>query len=223
MKASKGNHNNNQITIIRFLQQKDQQPQSSQKRKSILNDRLNAELAEPAIESDNDLQIILTEREKEIELLKSKINEQNKTIKILTQALDQAYKVVGKKEIAYHELQDKKFERNNNQNYCKFKEFNESTLDDLRSIAAGKSNDSYFVRRVVQALYEDNLGILEKRTAKLKTDKKDPITPKKKEIITAIFDERLTMEAISSVEKLDRECKLNRFIKNAIDNITKKK
>lgn len=215
----KANRNRDQGSIIKFLQPINHQPQSStiQTRKQLLCERLEAELSEPEVsEAQNSL---LLEREKEISSLKSKNNEKDSNIKALTKALDKAYKLIGQKEIAYQELLNQKTAQNNNQYYCHFEQLNGKTLADLRSISSGKKNDLSFVRCIVRSLYEDDLNILTQRTAAKKTNSKNPITPQKKEIIASIFEERLTMEKITSIEKIRRESNLNKLIKDAIQNI----
>lgn len=228
MKANRNNTKRNREngSIIKFLQPVSQHRfTSSQSRKQILSERLDSELLTEQEEVPNEAEIVLADQKKEINSLKRKMNEKDNTIKALTEALQKAYVLIGQKEIAFQELISDKLEVNQNNPlyYSRFKELNEENLDELRSISFGRKNDSEFVRKCVLSLYKNDLTVLSKKTAVQKTLEKNPITPQKKVTIVGLFEERLTIEKISQVDRIKRNSTLNKLIKDAIENISKKK
>lgn len=83
--------------------------------------------------------------------------------------------------------------------------FNQEELSSLRSIPSSSSRDSSFILQALRILYKEDLSVLHTRTASSILADKKPITPQKKEIIQAIFYERL------DTLKLDiTECKLRK-------------
>lgn len=104
-------------------------------------------------------------------------------------------------------------------------DFSAEDLAVLRSIGSAKREDSTFVATSMKCLYKDDLSILEQKTLTGRSSKTDrivyPVTPKKVEILSKMFDERINSITHDEIEKISRNKCLNKYIKDAIMNINK--
>lgn len=104
-------------------------------------------------------------------------------------------------------------------------DFTENELATLRSIGATNREDSTFIAASVKFLYKNNLSILKEKSLTGRSAKpghpKEPITPKKIEILSKIFKERVDSVANDDIENGARNKCLNKYIKNAIANINR--
>lgn len=103
--------------------------------------------------------------------------------------------------------------------------FSIDQLSDLRLIGPTKSEDSTFVLFVVNCLYEGRHNVLQKKslTGRSKPgQQKEITTPEKVNVIEKIFSERLNSIAKDDKEKNTRKSSLNRLIKYAQSNISRK-
>lgn len=92
-------------------------------------------------------------------------------------------------------------------------------IDHLNLLDNSQSNDSTFIHIALLNLYRDDPDILKKKTISGRGDK-SAITPKKKEILERLFDERLSH--ISEPTET-REYNINKLIRNAISTESRKK
>lgn len=103
------------------------------------------------------------------------------------------------------------------------KYFTTNQLAELRSIGMSSREDSSFVMTAMKYIYADNLESLKSKSVTGRCNKKDQmktkISPEKNTIIRNIFERR--MSDIITDDKKDREKKINKFMKDAITNITK--
>lgn len=100
--------------------------------------------------------------------------------------------------------------------FSKFKgDFTDSELTELRSVRINKY-DSKFITTCLRMLYKENLKVLANRTVEFPSGSKTPLTPKKKNLIKAIYQERLLL--VPPNEYPIRYSKLNIHLKNAIRN-----
>lgn len=98
-------------------------------------------------------------------------------------------------------------------------------LSKLRLIGKTKSEDSTFVLFIVNCLYEGRHDVLQTKSLTGRTkagQKKDIMTPEKVNVIEKIFAERLHNIAKNEEEKTTRKKNLNRLIKYAQSNISRK-
>lgn len=101
--------------------------------------------------------------------------------------------------------------------FYKYKsDFTDSELTVLRSIRFLNKDDSTFIATCLRILYKEDLKVLKHRTAEMPFDGKTPITPKKKDLIKNIYQERLAY--VSPDEYSFRYNKFNIHLKNAIHN-----
>lgn len=103
-------------------------------------------------------------------------------------------------------------------------DFNKETLSYLRSLDPRKENDSHFINTVVKSLYDGRLNILSKKsvTGRSKPGQtKEAVSPNKHDTLKRIFTERILTATADDAERGARKKKLNRFINDAIHNITK--
>lgn len=102
--------------------------------------------------------------------------------------------------------------------------FSNEKLAILRSIGPDKKEDSSFVNAAVKALYLKRLDVLENKsvTGRSKGEqKKEPMTPEKRNILNRIFTERIHLVASDGNERTSRIIEINKHIKFAIININK--
>lgn len=109
--------------------------------------------------------------------------------------------------------------------FCTFStEFNEEQLASLRLIGPTKREDSSFVSLALQILYDGRLDVLQTKSI---TGRSKPgvtkgiLTPKNVTTITNIFAERLEKLNIVAIEREERKKKVNKYIKDAQNNIGK--
>lgn len=103
--------------------------------------------------------------------------------------------------------------------------FTEDELAELRSTGDTISKDSTFIFKCMKYLYKQNVIALKDKSVTGKSTKgnsKEPVTPKKYEILSQMLTERIH----SIVVKDSKECQsrikaLNSHIKNAINNINR--
>lgn len=103
--------------------------------------------------------------------------------------------------------------------------FSSGELATLRSFGPGKREDSTFVSAGVRALYADNLDAVKTKslTGRSKSEqKKNAMTPEKREILKEILTERVHSTTGDDEERKTRIKKLNDHIRFAIINISKK-
>lgn len=102
--------------------------------------------------------------------------------------------------------------------------FTNDELSHLRSIGPDNSSDSTFVLQCVKFLYKQNLHVLKHKSVTGKSTKgevKEPISPNKYKILTDVFDERVNITTQNAVNCKPRAKGLNKFIKNAINNVNR--
>lgn len=103
-------------------------------------------------------------------------------------------------------------------------DFSVDYLSLLRSVDIRSEKDSHFVNVAMKALYEGRYNILQNKsvTGRSKTGQtKEAVTPEKHRILTKIYSERIFIATQDSAERVLRKKKLNKYIKDAIHNITK--
>lgn len=100
--------------------------------------------------------------------------------------------------------------------------FTSNQLAELRTIGLSAREDSSFVSSVMKFLYAGRLTILKTKSVSGRSTKidqpKEKITPEKENVIRKTFAERMIDV---NDDKLGREKKLNKFIKDALINIGK--
>lgn len=99
--------------------------------------------------------------------------------------------------------------------------FTKTELTDLRSVNIRSTNDSTFIKDCLRMMYKNDLLKLEFRTAEFAVDGKQPMSEKKKKIITQMYTERLSY--VPKDEFPWRLKKLNEHIKSGIRNIVRSK
>lgn len=102
--------------------------------------------------------------------------------------------------------------------------FDSLDLKRIRSIKAGKRNDSTFILAIMRALYKNQESKLkERRVTKrdFKGSKKFEISADKKEIMRGMFEERISNELGESDESINRIKKLNEVMRFALHNSVK--
>lgn len=103
--------------------------------------------------------------------------------------------------------------------------FTTEELSFLRSVGATGSDDSTFVASSVKFLYKQNLSVLKKKSVTGRSTKpggaKQPITPKKYNVLLDIFTERINLITEDVIERKSRIKCMNKLIKDAIHNINK--
>lgn len=114
-------------------------------------------------------------------------------------------------------------------------EISDEQKDELKLIPMIASFDSTFIKKLLEMLYADNLGLLHFRSVtgrKNKTKKTTdiesntekairPITPRKMQVIVDEFENRLDKADIDVTEQIRRLQRRNTLIKDAIHNIRK--
>lgn len=106
--------------------------------------------------------------------------------------------------------------------FAKFKgDFSDDELAELRSIRILNTADGKFVTTSLRLLYKEDLKVLIHRTAEIPVDDKTPLTPKKKDLIKNIYQERL--KYAPSNEYSVRLSKFHVHLKNAIRNTVRSK
>lgn len=101
--------------------------------------------------------------------------------------------------------------------------FNPDRLSYLRSICSKPEKDSHFVHNAVQALYEGQLKVLKNIsvTGRSAGKVKEKMSSQKHAILTNIYTERIMIATQNSAERVVRQKKLNKYIKDAIRSISK--
>lgn len=104
--------------------------------------------------------------------------------------------------------------------------FCSSQLADLRSIGTTKRDDSKFISLVIKFMYNENLPCLKTKSVSGRSVKqgetKTQISPEKVTILKNIFSERIYGATDDDSERNERKKKLNRLIKDALHNISKR-
>lgn len=103
-------------------------------------------------------------------------------------------------------------------------DFNADQLSYLRSVNNQSEKDSHFVKTAMEGLYDGRLNALKNKsvTGRSKAGQtKEKMTPAKHSILAGIYKERILTATQDSAERVLREKKLNKYIKDAIHNITK--
>lgn len=103
-------------------------------------------------------------------------------------------------------------------------EFSGDVLSSLRSVENRREKDSHFVNIAMRALYAGNLNGLKNKsvTGRSKSgQRKEPITPEKHRVLKTIYTERIHIVSPECEERAARITRLNKYIKDAIHNITK--
>lgn len=163
--------------------------------------------------------MILSEKDKEIELLRKQENRNNMGLMSSTTAMP---------EIAPQPTlnTDGDEEEKEATMFSAFStDFSEEDLAMLRSIGGDRREDSTFVASSMKCLYKNDLSVLEQKTLTGRSTRPDrlvyPVTPKKVEILSNIFNERMNSITHDEIEKTTRNKYLNKYIKDAITNINK--
>lgn len=101
--------------------------------------------------------------------------------------------------------------------------FTEDEMKKIRSVNVGKPNDSTFVLCCCQSLYKDKLDVLAKKSAtgRKYKEKKEAISPQKKNMIQRMLLERITAEEDQDEAISMRINRLNKLLLNAINNTRK--
>lgn len=102
--------------------------------------------------------------------------------------------------------------------------FKDNQLSYLRSLDPRSENDSHFINTAVKALYDGRLNVLQNKSVTGRTKRgqtKEAVTPEKHGILTAIYLERIMTATKDNTERGMRKKKLNKYIKDAIHNISK--
>ncbi|XP_055307470.1 uncharacterized protein LOC129571679 [Sitodiplosis mosellana] len=102
--------------------------------------------------------------------------------------------------------------------------FKKNQLSYLRSLDPRMEMDSHFINTAVKALYDGRLNVLQNKsvTGRSKPGQtKEAVTPEKHRILNGIYSERILTTTAESAEIVARKKKLNKYIKDAIHNITK--
>lgn len=161
--------------------------------------------------------------EKEIEALTNELTEYTSKANTLKQKYKNSLIVNLQKDVQIRNLEQKiKSKRNLN-----FVELSDETRNKIKLIGDSAREDSTFVNCVLHHLYNDNIEIIKKKTlsghpkASASTVCCE-ISPDKKNTIEKLFNERLSYLPPSQVDE-ERKKKLNKLIRNAIDNAKKKK
>lgn len=100
----------------------------------------------------------------------------------------------------------------------------EEQLADIRLVGPSKAEDSTFVLTSLRNLYQGRLEILQKKTITGRSKKgetKEMLTPINVDIIKRLFRERMMNVVTEEEERVVREKKVNKYIKDAQANITK--
>lgn len=103
--------------------------------------------------------------------------------------------------------------------------FTAEELSQLRSIGLSSREDSTFVASCLKFAYKENISILKTKSVTGKTTKssqtKEPVSPKKMEMFSKIFTERVNLITNDATEREARVKRFNKYIKDAINNINK--
>lgn len=102
----------------------------------------------------------------------------------------------------------------------------EEQLADIRLVGPSKGEDSTFVLTSLRNLYQGRLEILQKKTITGRSKKgetKEMLTPSNVDVIKRLFRERMfnVVTEGGAEERVNREKKVNKYIKDAQANITK--
>lgn len=114
--------------------------------------------------------------------------------------------------------------------------FHPRQLASLRSMSVEKRADASFVRTCLEYIYDDDLDVLQKKSAhgapKRKVNKAngvvieipetEPISPEKYTLLKSIFAERISAVDASEIIREGRKGKLNTLIGKSIGNIRSK-
>lgn len=160
--------------------------------------------------------------EEEIDLLKKELNSLIDKEKELKENYKHILIENMKKDLLIDSLEksdqkDKQFES--------FKDhISSSVLNELRAKSSLRSDDPNFISVALHGLYGNDIGILKKKTLSGRSDcgGKQPISPKKKEILERIFEERLNASPVNDVDEL-RKNSLSKLIRSALDSAYRKK
>lgn len=99
-------------------------------------------------------------------------------------------------------------------------EFSADVLSSLRSI----EKDSNFINLAMKSLYAGKLDSLKNKsvTGRGRGGRaKEPVTPEKHSVLKAIYTERIYDATQNCAERVSRQKMLNKYIKDAIHNITR--
>lgn len=148
----------------------------------------------------------------DIENLQSQIVELERKIMQAKDAYHEALTKNLKKDIVIEKLED----QSKNLRFSTFHEnLSVETIDELRSIPNSENKDSAFISKAMKDLYREDLSKLKRKTYSGR--KKEAMTPEKVKILQELFKERIE----SDPNKVERQNKFGKCIKNAIENINK--
>lgn len=103
-------------------------------------------------------------------------------------------------------------------------DINKNQLSYLRSLDPRKDVDSHFINTIVKSLYDGRFDILKNKsvTGRSKPGQtKQAVSPEKHDVMKRMFTERILTATADSVERNERKKRLNKYINDAIRNITK--
>lgn len=159
-----------------------------------------------------------------IEADNRKLKDENQTyvkdLKSLKKLYNQACNVYVKKDIQIKLLEQKCVP--SGRIYENHKDsLGESVLNAIRKLKGCKRNDSTFILKIIQKLYEGETHKLTNKTA-CGREGKSFMSPNKRTIIDELFLERLSNESLEDGELHARYSRLNELTNFAINNITRK-
>lgn len=212
-----------QVSIDSFLVKKTKKKQKSLEDDQITDDVetfFNDKCAEAfqSTESDSNVEELCSNYKETL-----KINEVQ--LKHAKKLLKESAKIILEKELLIKNLEEKIAVPSNDQRkkdlFKKFEnKFDWIDLENLRSVKPGAKFDSTFVLNLVRLLYGSDLSKLKNKsvTGKIyKGERKDPLTPEKKSLITEIIKERISSEQDNTAAQ--RMKQISRHMRAAIYNI----
>lgn len=163
---------------------------------------------------DEDNQCINGKCHTEIQRLNHEISEYEEKVLAAKDKYHQSLVTNLKKDVMIQDLENqlKKLD------YSKFKGvLTDEAITVLRSFNVSRKKDSIFISTAVKDIYRNDLHRLAGKTFSGRT--KQPMTPEKKKVLSALFTERVKNLSDSA----ERMRKLAKCVKAAIDNINKSK
>lgn len=178
-------------------------------------------------------------RKKQIEICSSVIAEKEHEIECLEKQLDE--KFIAPSNSSTDHIKDLTLSKsapdspkppnsntntNETLNFDGFSEyFTEPQLADLRFIGPNKREDSKFVSVALRSLYEGRLDVLKTKSITGRTKpgaKKEKFPPENMKTIHSLFAERIATLTTEPNERVERKKNVNKYIKDAQNNISKK-
>lgn len=221
--------------------------------KANLNDRIISlrQKCEKTTSSIECAKSVLTEKDKEIEILQKKL-ESTSSITDLTNAspaesLEESLvesstsssskqeptnatkKIIVSSSLQSEESISKSRENETYREQPSFNNFSNNFVDNhlahLRSIGPTQRDDSTFVSFSLRFIYNENMDCIKGKTltgrGKNKNEPKKMLTPDKVVVLKNIFNERLNMVTVNADERNARNKLFNKHVSNAIGNVNR--